>query len=77
LKIGGLAEQSQEVYDNKELRLKIGRKINQAAPKNSEFCAKLRRKLTGLGGRPVVGHMPLEHGTLVRVQASQPGKQWL
>ena len=25
-----------------------------------------------LGGRPVVGHMPLEHGTLVRIQASQP-----
>src|SRR6516225_976199 len=25
-----------------------------------------------MGGRPVVGHMPLEHGTLVRIQASQP-----
>lgn len=28
-----------------------------------------------LGGRPVVGHMPLEHGTLVRIQASQPDSE--
>ena len=28
-----------------------------------------------LGGRPVAGHMPLEHGTLVRIQASQPNSK--
>ena len=47
-------------------------KLKVFAGGSSRSAAIEKRRSRVLGGRPVVGHMPLEHGTLVRIQASQP-----